>query len=94
MRIANAGCLELGEVFATPGAVRLLREANATPLEYIRRHVTGDWGVLDAEDRASNERALVSGERILSAYMVGDAKIWIITEADRSRTTILTPQES
>lgn len=57
------------------------------------RHATGDWGDLCEEDKASNDYALANGERIFSAYKNGDTKIWIITEWDRSATTILFPEE-
>lgn len=60
----------------------------------ITRHVSGDWGQLDAEDREANEQALVYGARLLSAYELATGeRVWIITEADRSATTILLPRE-
>lgn len=91
---------ELGQVVATPGAIELI-EAQATDKEQqgalmvrlLRRHVSGDWGDLDAEDVASNNDAVESGYRILSSYRIGDGKIWIITEADRSATTLLLPED-
>ena len=84
----------LGRVLATPGALHALQTANAEPLHYLARHAAGDWGDLDAEDRAANERALCTGERILSAYQLADGqRLWVITEADRSATTILFPDE-
>ena len=84
----------LGRVLATPGALHALQTANAEPLHYLARHAAGDWGDLDAEDRAANERALCTGERILSAYQLADGqRLWVITEADRSATTILLPGE-
>lgn len=67
---------------------------NTSPLEYLFRHVLGDWGELDAEDRQANEAALVHGTRIVSSYRLqGEHRIWIITEADRSATTFLLPEE-
>lgn len=57
------------------------------------RHATGDWGDLCEEDKAHNDYALENGERIFSAYENADTKIWIITEWDRSYTTILFPEE-
>jgi len=61
---------------------------------YISRHADGDWGDLDEHDRKANEYALEHGLRVLSAYTLGSGeKIWIITEADRSSTTILLPEE-
>jgi len=80
----------VGRVLATPGALGLGVRLDA----YLRRHVAGDWGELDAEDLAANEQALKAGSRLLSAYVVpGGAKLWIITEADRSATTFLLPEE-
>ena len=84
----------LGNMYATPGALRALTRAGETPLEYLARHAAGDWGEVDAEDWQENELSLEHGFRLLSAYTtwVGD-KLWIITEADRSATTVLLPEE-
>ncbi len=84
----------LGEIVATPGALEALQEAKETPLCYILRHVSGDWGELDAHDRRENERSLRLGFRLLSSYTLPTKeRIWIITEADRSATTLLLPEE-
>lgn len=83
----------LGLVVATPGALKLLEEAGKDPLYYLSRHRSGDWGELDPHDRRENERSLKHGWRLFSSYPVGDEKVWIITEADRSYTTILLPSE-
>lgn len=84
----------LGRIVATPGALSALSETNQTPLEFIARHAAGDWGELDQEDRQENERSLIDGCRLLSAYRLSDqTRIWVITEADRSSTTILLPEE-
>jgi hypothetical protein len=83
----------LGRVVATPGALKLLEEAGEDPLRYMARHCSGDWGDVNAHDRRENERSLKHGWRILSSYLVGGRTIWIITEADRSITTILLPEE-
>jgi len=84
----------LGQIVATPGALEALARAGETPLPYLVRHVAGDWGDLDEDDKAENESALKDGLRILSAYRLSDeTKIWVITEADRSSTTILLPEE-
>jgi hypothetical protein len=83
----------LGRVVATQGALELLKEAGEDPLHYLSRHRSGDWGELDAHDHRENERSLKHGSRILSSYPVGERYIWIITEADRSATTILFPEE-
>ena len=71
----------------------MLEEASEDPLHYLARHRSGDWGELDEHDRRENERSLRHGWRILSSYSVGDRCIWIITEADRSLTTSLLPEE-
>lgn len=94
--IITAALFELGQVVATPGALEALEQPGGTnPAALLARHVTGDWGELDAEDRAANDRAAQSGEdRILSAYdLASGARIWIITEWDRSVTTLLLPEE-
>lgn len=83
----------LGRVVATPGALELLEEAGEDPVRYLTRHRSGDWGAVSPEDAEENELSLKCGWRILSSYLVRDRCIWIITEADRSVTTILLPEE-
>lgn len=83
----------LGQVVATPQALDLAQRTNIDPLQLLQRHHTGDWGDLDASDKETNQQALTNGLRILSSYQCGDEKIWIITEGDRSATTILTPSD-
>ena len=84
----------LRQVVATPGALRALEISGESPLEYLRRHVSGDWGELDEEDRRENELSLREGFRLLSSYRLKTGeKLWIITEADRSVTTLLLPEE-
>ena len=84
----------LGRLCATNGAIRTLTSAAADTIEYVARHLAGDWGEVDPADASANDRAVQLGERIISAYQLADgAKIWIITEADRSATTILLPSE-
>jgi hypothetical protein len=85
--------LPLGRVVATPKALKLLSEAGEDPFDYLARHAAGDWGDLCAFDRRQNEIALRDGYRVLSSYEVPAGRIWIITEADRSVTTILLPEE-
>jgi hypothetical protein len=81
-------------VVATPAALALLGDCGKAPSEYLGRHLSGDWGDLDAHDRRENERALKTGARLFSSYAVGPQnKLWIITEADRSSTTILLPSD-
>lgn len=83
----------LGQIVATPAALSLLEQLERTPTEFLRRHHSGDWGDLCQEDREANDAAVKHGDRIFSAYKIDDAKIWIITEADRSSTCILLPEE-
>jgi hypothetical protein len=84
----------LGQVVATPGALEAFKDANQQPFEFIARHVNGDWGEVDEHDRQENEHSLQHGFRLLSVYTLNTGvKIWIITEADRSSTTILLPEE-
>lgn len=85
-----------GEVVATPASLAALE---ALPPEtagsLLKRHLSGDWGDMDAHDRAANDRALKHGGRLFSQYRIPNKSltIWIITEADRSVTTILLPEE-
>ena len=81
-------------IVATPGALEALESSGETSAEFLHRHVVGDWGDLDGDDRAENDLSVRQGFRLLSAYHLRDGtKIWIITEADRSSTTILLPSE-
>lgn len=83
-----------GQMVATPGALAVLRERGCAPHELLRRHLRGDWGDLSTEDATRNDQALLYGDRLLSAFDIGgDERIWIITEADRSVTTLLLPSE-
>jgi hypothetical protein len=83
----------MGQIVATPGAIALLDRVPASGLELILRHVSGDFGVVDEEDRKANCDAIREGTRVLSAYEVLGERLWIITEADRSVTTLLLPSE-
>ncbi len=84
----------LGEVYLTIGAREALAESNQEPFEFLSRHQTGDWGDLGQVDIDENIRSLEVGYRLLSAYKTEKGeKLWIITEADRSLTTILLPSE-
>jgi hypothetical protein len=85
--------LPLGRVVATPGALKLLMEADRQPFDYLARHASGDWGELCKYDRRQNEVALRDGYRVFSSYDMPAGRVWIITEADRSVTTILLPEE-
>ena len=84
----------LGRVVATPGALAALEAAGELPHRYLARHVRGDWGELPDEDRKENELSLREGFRILSAYRTRlGVRLWVITEADRSSTCVLLPEE-
>jgi hypothetical protein len=86
--------LSLGTVVATPGALSALEEACESALGYLSRHAMRDWGEIPPEDWEENEFSIRNELRILSAYTLRNGtKIWIITEADRSLTTILLPTE-
>ncbi len=81
----------LGRIVATLGALALLAATGTDPVELLSRHQRGDWGEVCPEDAHENELSVREGYRILSSYRVGedDAKVWLITEADRSSTCIL-----
>lgn len=83
---------ELGNIYTTPGADELINEGLLADL-YLDRHWRGDWGDIDEEDRQSNEQAIAHGERLLSCFDTPVGRLLIITEADRSTTTVLTPDE-
>ena len=84
----------LGQIFITPGAEEALQIAGQTAIEFLRRHMSCDWGELSEDNVHENEFSLKEGFRFLSAYQTGKGqKLWIITEADRSATTILLPSE-
>ena len=86
--------LPLGRIVATPGLLRLLAEHQCSFMPFLQRHAFGDWGDLEHEDKLLNDLAVRTNERVLSSYRVTDLeKIWIITEADRSLTTMLLPEE-
>lgn len=85
---------DLGMIVATPGALLALHSAGQNPASVLQRHVSGDWGELDADDKRANEAALRNGERILSRYTTPQGiALYVITEADRSYTTILRTDE-
>ena len=93
-RTSGKPLFALGQVVATPGALAALEAAGQAPFEFLVRHVTGDWGDLVDEDVRENERALAAGGRIFSAYNLSDGtRLWVITEHDRSVSTLLLPME-
>lgn len=91
--MSTAPLFDLGRMVATPGALDLLERSRVEVLALIGRHVTGDWGNVPAEDAEENELSVREGFRILSSYDCGTGKVWILTEADRSATTILLPSD-
>ncbi len=96
---ATPGALSVLRNIATDGKpYSVQRATDADPLAlvlpYVGRHMASDWGDVSAEDAAANEAALVTGERLLSVYVLPDGqRLWIITEADRTRTTVLLSDE-
>jgi hypothetical protein len=91
---ANDPRLPLGKVVATPAALSALEAAKQGSLALLRRHACGDWGEVCAEDAQENDLSVDRGFRILSAYTLSTGvKVWVITEADRSSTCILLPEE-
>ena len=93
-KITKPPLFNVGQLVATPGALAALQKTGQTPVEFLARHVTGDWGELPVEDRTENYVNVERGFRVLSSYRTsaGD-RIWVITEADRSLTTLLLPDE-
>lgn len=84
----------LGRTLATPGALATLQKLGIEPATLFNRHLACDWSDMDKEDQHSNREAVKHGGRIFSSYWLPDeSKIWVITEADRSATTILLPEE-
>lgn len=94
MTPTNPPLFPLGQLAATPGALAALAAAGQTPVEFLRRHQCGDYGVVDDEDKKANDEAVRCGERVFSAYLLSDGtKVWLITEADRSSSVLLLPDE-
>lgn len=83
----------LGQIAATPTAHSVLSAAGISWMSLLRRHQSGDWGVVDPSDSCENELGLRDGYRLMSVYPVGSETVWVITEADRSSTTILLPED-
>jgi hypothetical protein len=92
--LMRPGKFELGQIVATPGALAAMEAAGHIPPEFLLRHKNGDWGSVPEEDARENERALRDGDRLFSAYPTQQQEtLWVITEADRSATTMLLPDE-
>lgn len=83
----------LGQIVATHALLAHLEKHGINASDYLNRHVRGDWGEVPADDAAENEFALTRRLRLLSSYTVANERIWILTEADRSATTLLFPSE-
>jgi len=84
----------LGQIVATPGALETLEHTAINSMDLIQRHQSGDWGNVPPSDAEENIHSIENGWRILSSYAISDDQnIWIITEADRSVTTLLLPEE-
>jgi hypothetical protein len=93
-RLKKMPLFKLGSLVATPGAIEALRTAEVSPGRLLVRHQGGDWGNLSQSDQAENTLSVEKGWRILSAYVLSTGvKVWVITEADRSSTCILLPEE-
>ena len=94
IRVVSQPRFPIGQLVITAGVAELIRRGRLNPSAYLARHLSGDWGDLCDEDRHLNDAALKSGDRLLSSYQVAsDLKLWIITEWDRSVTTLLLPEE-
>lgn len=91
--MANKPLFPLGQVVATPAVLEHLKNTGMHPFILLARHQFGDWGIVPKEDAQANRDALKYGNRILSSYDVAGETVWIITEADRSSTTLLFPSE-
>lgn len=85
---------DLGQLVATPGALVALEKSGQSPMDFLSRHVTGDWGEISEEDRRENQFSLEKGFRLMSSYRTtANDVVWVITESSRSHTTLLLPQE-
>ena len=83
----------LGQIVAAPGALAALERTKQPPICFLAWHAIGDWGELDPSDVAENEYSVTHGFRLPSSYQTdAGERLWIITEADRSATTLLLPE--
>jgi len=90
----NKTLFQLGRVVATPGAIEALEKAQTSAWDILSRHVAADFGEVDAEDWQANLDAIHNHERILSSFTLKTGeRLWAITEADRSSTCLLRPDE-
>ena len=94
MTTIDKGLFPLGQTVMTPGAIEVLEGTAESPGDFIARHQSGDWGEVCADDAQANQEALHQGFRLMSVYRTAEGKkLWVITEADRSVTTLLLPEE-
>ncbi|RDU98175.1 hypothetical protein [Trinickia dinghuensis] len=83
---------KLGRICATPAALEAIADAHVSIVDLLIRHIRGDFGTLSESDCQQNEQAILTGQRILSTYVLANEQtVWLITEADRSTTTFLLP---
>ncbi|MBT9523414.1 MAG: hypothetical protein IV101_21265 [Dechloromonas sp.] len=93
-QMADICLFPLGQIQASPGALDLLDRAEVNAEDLLLRHQQGDWGCVSTDDAEANIHAIIDGSRILSSYeLLNTERLWIITEADRSTTTLLLPEE-
>jgi hypothetical protein len=83
----------LGQIVVTPAALTMLNEHNVDAIALLSKHSQGDWGICCKDDWESNNQALITGDRLFSVYGVGQTKVYVITESDRSATTLLLPSD-
>lgn len=83
----------MGNIVATPAALAYCEQHKINPLWLLGRHISGDWGDLTEADIQANQDGLDYGGRLFSSYKMGDGKVWVITEADRSSTCVLLPED-
>jgi len=92
--ISHPPRFQAGRLLVTPGIIALMERGGFNPMPYLRRHLHGDWGDLSPPDLRANRAALRDGDRLFSAYQVTpDLRVWIVTQSDRSATTVLLPDE-
>ncbi|QDT59431.1 hypothetical protein SV7mr_19380 [Stieleria bergensis] len=85
---------DLGQIVATPGALAALEGTDEAPMDFIKRHASGDWGCAHEDDKELNDDAIWDGTRIFSVYVTkNDETLYCITEADRSSTCLLLAEE-
>jgi hypothetical protein len=85
---------DLGQLVATSGALAALEKSGQSPMDFVSRHVMGDWGDIPDEDRKENQFSLEQGFRLMSSYRTtANDVVWVITEGSKSHTTLLLPDE-